>query len=363
MSFFLIDAPAGNGLKAPVVLELFREMHRQKLRTYLISKRCGREKVSDLAKFCLPIDLEKKPYFITRWRLTRTLKRYRASLVHAFGTEALKLALTASGATGVSLNILSLSQGSALQSAKKFLGQIDVLTVPTEGLRDLAMRYGFAENDVEIIPAGLDFTIFEGLNEKNYLHAELSLTVDQFIVGVFGHLSDARGRSVIFEAASILKKRAPKIKLIILGEGGFILGDESEAAERKIDNVSFCLGYANELPKILKSVDLVIMSSHMEGLSGRIIEAMAAGRPVVAANVPGLPEIVSHRETALLVPPREPAFLAEAILKVYYDPAFASRLAQEGRDAVYQTYSYPAVAGKIIEIYRKKAKEKGAQLV
>jgi glycosyltransferase involved in cell wall biosynthesis len=102
--------------------------------------------------------------------------------------------------------------------------------------------------------------------------------------------------------------------------------------------------------------------SHMEGLSGLLLQAMARGLPVVAAEVGSIQEIIVHRETGLLVPPRKPKALADAFLKVHLDPKLAARLAERGRDAVLEKFSVESMARRIVGVYELKAHRKGIKL-
>ncbi len=85
------------------------------------------------------------------------------------------------------------------------------------------------------------------------------------------------------------------------------------------------------------------------------MDAMASRLPIVATQAGGIPEVVIHRETGLLVPPRDPQTLAQAILKLYLDKALASRLAQRGFEVVHQKFSAEAMAQRIIHIYERLA--------
>jgi glycosyltransferase involved in cell wall biosynthesis len=102
--------------------------------------------------------------------------------------------------------------------------------------------------------------------------------------------------------------------------------------------------------------------SHLDGLGGFLIEAMASGLPVAAADVGAARDIITHRETGLLVPARNAKALADAILKVYMDKVLAVRLAERGREAVLEKYSAEAMARRIIGIYEWRAHRKGIKL-
>ncbi|MBE3129884.1 MAG: glycosyltransferase family 4 protein, partial [Acidobacteria bacterium] len=102
--------------------------------------------------------------------------------------------------------------------------------------------------------------------------------------------------------------------------------------------------------------------SHLDGLGGFLIEAMASGLPVAAADVGAARDIITHRETGLLVPARNAKALADAILKICVDKVLAGRLAARGRESVLEKYSAEAMARRIIGIYERRAHRKGIKL-
>jgi hypothetical protein len=110
-----------------------------------------------------------------------------------------------------------------------------------------------------------------------------------------------------------------------------------------VADVVYFLGFREDVPRLLASLDLFVMSSRMEGLGTSIMDAMAARLPVVATMAGGIPEVVIHRETGLLVPPRDPQALAQAILKLSLDRGLAGRLARRGHEVVHEKFSAEAM--------------------
>ena len=97
------------------------------------------------------------------------------------------------------------------------------------------------------------------------------------------------------------------------------------------DTVRF-LGFRDDVVELLRAADLFVISSYLEGLGTSILDAMAAGLPVVGTRVGGIPEAVRDGETGLLVPPRDPAALAEALVRLALDPARRAAMGARGRD-------------------------------
>ena len=122
------------------------------------------------------------------------------------------------------------------------------------------------------------------------------------------------------------------------------------------------LGYQNNILEILRSMDIFILPSLWEGMPNAILEAMAAGLPVVATNVGGTPEVVVDGETGFLVPPRDPEALANAIKLLIDDPELRKKFGQAGRERVERHFTIQETVRKTEELYLRLLAEKGIQV-
>jgi glycosyltransferase involved in cell wall biosynthesis len=129
-----------------------------------------------------------------------------------------------------------------------------------------------------------------------------------------------------------------------------------------MDGVRYYLGFRKDLPRVLSSLNMFVVFSHLDGLGGFLIDAMASGLPVAAADVGSARDLITHRESGLLVPARSARALADAILKVQFDRNLAARLASRGRETVLEKYSAEAMARRIIGVYEYRAHRKGIKL-
>jgi glycosyltransferase involved in cell wall biosynthesis len=224
------------------------------------------------------------------------------------------------------------------------------------------VRGGLPDAAVEVVPPGIDFSAFEGVEPRDFLRREFGFAPEDYLIGAVVHLEDDRGHRTLIEAAKILRAHAPKSRIIILGEGSLRLEIDDQGAAPHVKGLVYYLGRRADSPKMLASLDLFVVSSHLDGLGGLLLEAMASRLPVVAAQAGNIPDVVIHRETGLLVPPRDAKALADAILKLTLDRNLAARLAAGGYDSVHQTYSAEAMARKIVALYERLASRKGVKL-
>ena len=118
-------------------------------------------------------------------------------------------------------------------------------------------------------------------------------------------------------------------------------------------------GYREDIPAILSFADLGIISSVAEGIPQFLFQMMAMGKPVIATEVGGIPEIVTSGVNGLLIPPEEPAALAKAMVQVLGDPESARRLGEAGRRLVEQEYTVEKMAEKVYRVYQKVYEGKG----
>jgi len=294
-------------------------------------------------------------------RLAWAMKRKKCLLVHFHDAHSAAVGSVAASLAKVPFRIITRRVDFPLKknyfSRRKYIKNIDVIIAISEGVKKVLVEGGVDPENVEVISSGIDFSSFEedssALTSKDYLHREFSFAVDDYLVGIVAHLADHKGHQYLIQATKILKQQAPKIKTIIVGEGPLSMELDRQAKELDVEDIIFFLGFRKDIPKILSSLDLFVLSSHLEGMGSSILDAMASRLPVVATKVGGIPEVVINGETGLLVPPRNPSALARAILMLYSDKTLASRLGQKGYELVHRKFSAEAMADKVVRLYEK----------
>jgi len=248
-------------------------------------------------------------------------------------------------------------------SRKKYLRHIDAVIAISEGVKKVLVESGLPAERIEVIPSGIDFTPYKEALASDHLRREFAFAEDDFLVGIVAHLADHKGHKYLIRAAKILKEHTSKIKIIIVGEGPLRMELTKEAKDSGVDDFVFFLGFREDVPRILSSLDLFVLSSYLEGLGTSIMDAMACHLPVVATRTGGIPEVVTHGETGLLVPPRNPSSLARAILKLYKDRELTARLGERGYRVVHKKFSSEAMADNVAALYARLARKKGLKIL
>jgi glycosyltransferase involved in cell wall biosynthesis len=173
-------------------------------------------------------------------------------------------------------------------------------------------------------------------------------------IGYFGRLSPEKGVAGLLEALASLTRVCPECRTLIVGDGP--QRTELEELARRlglVERVRF-LGFRTDARAIMEQVDVVVHTPLYEGFGIVVLEAMAAGRPVVANDAPGgIAEMVIHRQTGLVAPAGSSAAVVEALARLARDPAERRRLGQNGRARYEQQFSARAMAERTAAVYRR----------
>jgi len=314
----------------------------------------------------VPVRFRNEMDILAALRLTWVMRRKKCALVHFHDAHSLATGSYAASWAKVPLRFISRRVDFPLNknslSQRKYRKDVDSIIAVSEGVKNVLLEGGIPERSIEVVPDGVDFSPFEVKKRSDYLRRELSFAPDDYLVGIVAHLADHKGHKYLIEATRILKEKAPKIKVIIVGEGPLMMDLTQQAKEIQVEDMVFFLGFREDVPQILASLDLFVLSSYLEGMGSSIMDAMAHRLPVVASRVGGIPEVVIHGKTGVLVPPRKPSALAEAILTFYNDHSMAELYGQRGYEVVHKKFSAESMAGKIIAIYERLARNKGVVL-
>jgi glycosyltransferase involved in cell wall biosynthesis len=193
------------------------------------------------------------------------------------------------------------------------------------------------------------------------LRAQLEVPEGAKLVVSAGRLSPEKGHSYLIEAVAELVKH--KIDAIFAFCGDGVCRDDLIAfAERKgVAGICRFLGFRHDLKDIFHAMDLLVLPSLTEGLPCVILEAFACGRPVVATAVGGVPEVVRDGANGILVPPRRPDLLAEAILRCLRNPEESRRMGLRGREIVTEEFNVEKQNRRLEAIYDEVLAEAHAQ--
>jgi glycosyltransferase involved in cell wall biosynthesis len=181
--------------------------------------------------------------------------------------------------------------------------------------------------------------------------AALGVPAEAPLVVCVGNLFPYKGQRLLIPALARLRQRLPDTHLVLVGEGPDRPTLARLAAAHGQQEYVHLVGARADAPAVLAASDAVAVPSPAEGLPLVPLEALALGKPVVGTRAGGLPEIITHGVTGLLVPPRQPAALADALLAVLTQPAYAAALAARGRAHVLARFTPAAMAAGVACVY------------
>jgi glycosyltransferase involved in cell wall biosynthesis len=226
---------------------------------------------------------------------------------------------------------------------------------------------------MQLIYNGVDLDRYDSQEACCTLPEEYGFAPGSPLVGVVARLEPEKGHPTLLEAWPMVLERVPKARLLIVGEGS-----QRDALEAQADELGLlgepCAGDAcvgtrharpgakvvftgrrDDVPAVTAALDVAVLPSYREAQGLVILEAMALGRPVVASNVGGIPEMVEDGVTGLLVPPRDPAALAAAIVRVLTDHPLADTMARAGRILAHERFCVDRMVRALQDVYEEGA--------
>jgi glycosyltransferase involved in cell wall biosynthesis len=209
------------------------------------------------------------------------------------------------------------------------------------------------------IPAGRLVTIPGGVNVERFAGATpiarpaLNVPAEARLLLWVGRFDPVKGLDDLVDALSMLDDRG--VYLALAGEGPYETIVRRGVARAGLgDRVRF-LGRRDDVPSLLAAADVFVLPSHTEGLPNALLEAMAAGRPIVTTDIPGCRGLITDGVSGLLTPPKRPDELSRRIRRLIDDPDLAARLGRAARQRVAKDFSERAMVGRYARLYRSIA--------
>lgn len=227
-----------------------------------------------------------------------------------------------------------------------------LITVSTLNLKKIVRLKMEVPEKITNIYSGIDIPKFRN-SSKTDLHKELNLPKSIRLVGFIGRFSDQKAPITLMQAISKVVTDVHDCHFVLVGDGPLKEEMVSFINQNQLaDKVSF-LGYRMDINAILHGLDLFVLSSIYEGLGRSITEALCCKVPVVATAVEGVPELIRHKKTGLLVEPNNPIQLAEAVTYALKNLKEMQELAEAGSLFVDQNFQVDDMVARIDDVYTK----------
>ena len=190
------------------------------------------------------------------------------------------------------------------------------------------------------------------------IRAEFGIAEGAPVAGTVGRMIEVKGYPLMLEALALARQSVPDLHWLQVGDGPDREKIMELAAERGLTSAVSFAGSRSDVGDLLAAMDVWVMSSTHEGLPVSLLEAMAAGKPIVATEVGGIPDVVEDGVSALLVPSGRAAELAAALVRVLENDALARSLGANALDRARRKYSIEAVSRRIEDIYLRGLEER-----
>ncbi len=229
----------------------------------------------------------------------------------------------------------------------------DIVVTTSEYVKQYLIHKGIPEKKVFAIPTGIDLSIFNPKEVKGNLKNELGLNNDIPLVGTVAVLRKKKGHHILIEAIPHVLKRIPETVFVFVGDGPQRKNIEEKIKEYKLTKNVILLGHRDDVPQILKSIDLFVLPTLQEALGGAIIEAMAMEKAVIGSDVDGVREVIDDGINGYLVPLEDSVALAERIIELLTNRQKAEDFGIQGRKKVASKYTIEKMCRGMLEIYLK----------
>lgn len=300
-------------------------------------------------------------------RLLRIIHSGKFDVVHTHMFASNLLGRVAATLAGVSVIISTVQliadreKGWEVLLDQALQSSTDMMIASSEAVRQSFIRRGIRPAKIAVIHNSVDLARFDTVDRESARRATRRAwgwDEGHFVVGTVARLERIKGLHHLIEAAKTVAEALPRARFLVVGDGPQREELLSQVRHLGLEKRCIFAGLRNDIPQILPAFDLFVLPSLSEALGIVAIEALASGVPVVASRVGGVPEVVVHGETGLLVPPGDVAQLAQAILHVAANPAEARQWANRGQKRVRRMFDVHRLADTQARLYQHFLEQK-----
>ena len=297
------------------------------------------------------------------FRLFLYLREQRPTIIHSFLFRANILTRIAGCLTGVPVIISSTRVMGGEKGYYHLIERVTSFMVDRYiAVSGSVKRYIIQKSKVH---DGKVSIIYNGVKVKNNSTSSMQnmkmyfgIEDEDNIIITVGRLHKQKGYSYLFHAISMVEKEMPRLKLLIIGEGEDENNLKDLAESLDLNNKIIFAGLRYDVEKILPMTKIFILPSLWEGMPNVLLEAMAAGKPVIATEVGGVPEVVLHGKTGILVPPEDSDAIANAMRYLLQDELKAKKMGEAGRLRVEEHFTIAGMLERTEDLYQELLKEK-----
>ncbi len=313
---------------------------------------CQREKIPHFT-----IAMRNELDFVSGFKIALLCRRFKFNILHLHSAHALSFGLWAK----LFYNRLILiavrrvvfpirkNQISQFKYKNQHLNRIISIS---DGVKRVLIEAGVPEDRIVTIRSGIDLGKFDSISPPGGFRRSLGISDGDILVGTVAAITEEKGYPNLIRAAKIVVGNAENVTFLAVGDGP----DEEEvqdlAGRLNLGGKFIFAGFREDVGNFLKSFDIFVLASKMEGLGTSVLDAQAVGLPIVATTAGGIPEMIVDGRNGLLVPPEDEASLADAILKLTGDEKLRQKLGKNAKEDV-KRFDIERTIRENIDLYRE----------
>lgn len=316
-------------------------------------------RIAALPVHCLPIAIGGDLDLGLIGRLRRLIRQHRPDILHLHsrrGPEVLgAMAGRLEGVPVIYSRRIDNPETRLLVPLKYRL--YDRVIAISQAIADVLAAHGVPREKLRVVRSAFMPEAVEPLSREALRH-ELGMPADSFVVAVIAQLIRRKGHALLLQAMPQLLAAIPDLRVVFFGKGPLAEELQTAIQAQKLSERVQLAGFREDLPRLIGALDLVAHPAYAEGLGVSLLQASAAGVPIVAARAGGIPEAVHDGVNGLLVPPGDAQALGQAIITLAQDPARRAGMAQAARALIAGEFSVDTMVEGNLAVYRELLAEK-----
>lgn len=295
------------------------------------------------------------------WRLAKLIREVRPDIVHLHSRRGADtwggLAARWIGTPCVLSRRVD-NPEARWQVALKYRLYDHVITI-SEGIRHVLLDEGLAPQKVTCVRSAVDAAPYLHPVDRAAFLSEFGLPPQALVVGVVAQLIARKGHRYLIDAVASLRADYPDLHVLFFGRGPLQTELENAIAQAGLVDIIRFAGFRNDLPQWLGGLDILAHPADMEGLGVSLLQASAAGVPIITSRAGGLPEAVADHVSGLLIPPGDVKALTQALRRLLDDAGLRLQMGEAGRTRILAEFSIDAMVEGNLAIYRKVLAARG----
>ena len=286
--------------------------------------------------------------------ICRIITDERIDIVHAHSSHAHTIGAIAAKIKKIPFVVtrrVDFKVGNNIFSNIKYNYLANKIIAISNAIKNILIEAGVPQKKTSVVYSGIDIGKFDSISDTRYLYEEFNLSKHTPIVGTVAHLTDHKGHKYLFDAVPDVLKIFPNALFLIIGEGELEAALKKQVKKLDITKNVIFTGFRKDIGELLSIMDLFVLPSHLEGLCTSLMDAMLMKLPIVATTAGGIQEVVTDKETGILVQPRNSKALADAIIQLLSNKENAEEMGERGLKRVKTMFNVSRMVNGTEKVY------------